>query len=82
MFRLPFNGLVFKSNLGNYILPLEMDTKASNIETIDYGLMNTKHSKLQIHEHTHRHKSIRHNILQSHNTKHNKLQTHERQKKI
>jgi hypothetical protein len=38
--------------------------KTSN--TIDYRLMNTKHSKLQIHEHTHRYKNMRHNILQNH----------------
>lgn len=46
-----------------------MDIKVSNIETIDYGLMNTKHSKLQIPKHTHRDKNIKHNILQSHECK-------------
>lgn len=69
MLCLPLHGLVFKSNLENYILQLEMDIKVSNIETIDYGLMNTKHSKLQIPKHTHRDKNIKHNILQSHECK-------------
>jgi hypothetical protein len=46
-----------------------MDTKASNIDTIDYILVNTSHSKLKTHEHTHRHKNIKHNILQSYEHK-------------
>ncbi len=47
-----------------------MVTKTSNIETIDYGLMITNYKFMT---HTHRHKSIKHNIL--HNHEHNTQQT-------
>ncbi len=66
----PLNGLVFKSNPKKLHIAIRNGHK--NIKHRNNRLW-THDNKLQIHEHTHRHKSIKHNIL--HNHEHNTQQT-------
>ncbi len=67
--------------LKNYVLPLHMDTKASNIDTIDYILMNTSHGQLQTQNIHIDIKTLDTTYYRVMNAKHGKLQTHEHRHK-